>query len=70
MTNGSLMKVESIAEAFCNTFDLHLTIFCLENQFLIFFRVAVLERVFCTLKFGYGCYRCLCLVGVYRLFFH
>ena len=30
MTNGILMKVESIAEcslgAFCNTFDLHLTI--------------------------------------------
>ena len=23
MTNGSLMKVESIAEAFCKTFDLH-----------------------------------------------
>ena len=23
MTNGSLMKVESIAGAFCNTFDLH-----------------------------------------------
>ena len=23
MTNGSLMKAESIAEAFCNTFDLH-----------------------------------------------
>ena len=22
-TNGSLMKVESIAEAFCNAFDLH-----------------------------------------------
>ena len=31
MPNGSLMKVESIAEcslgAFCNTFDLHLAIF-------------------------------------------
>ena len=23
ITNGSLMKVESISEAFCNTFDLH-----------------------------------------------
>ena len=23
MENGSLMKVESIAECFCNTFDLH-----------------------------------------------
>ena len=36
-TNGSLMKVESIAEcslgAFCNTFDLHKAIIGLENQF-------------------------------------
>ena len=40
MTNGSLMKVKNIAEcslgAFCNTFDLHLLIIGLENQFLIF----------------------------------
>ena len=39
-TNGSLMKVESIAEcslgAFCNTFDLHLAIIDLENQYLVF----------------------------------
>ena len=37
MTNGSLMKVESIAEcslgAFCNTFDLHLVIIGLKNNF-------------------------------------
>ena len=36
-TNSSLMKVESIAEcslgAFCNTFDWHLAIMGLENQF-------------------------------------
>ena len=36
-TNGSLLKVESIAErslgAFCNTFDLHLAIIGLGNQF-------------------------------------
>ena len=36
-TNGSLMKVESIAEwflrAFCNTFDLHSAIICLEINF-------------------------------------
>ena len=35
-TNGSLMKVESIAEcsrAFCNTFDLHQAIIGLENLF-------------------------------------
>ena len=36
MENGSLLKVESIAEclkAFCNTFDLHLAIMGIENQF-------------------------------------
>ena len=56
MTNGSLMKVESIAEcspwskrgAFCNTFDFHLAIISLENQFLVFLRVAVLHRFYCT----------------------
>ena len=48
-TNGSLMKVKSIAEcsfgAFCNTFDLHLAIICLENQFLIFFLSGRLGQV-------------------------
>ena len=38
-TNGSLLKIESIAEcslgAFCNTFDLHLAIISPENQFLV-----------------------------------
>ena len=37
MTNGSLMKVKSIAEcslgAFCNTFDLHYAIIGLESHF-------------------------------------
>ena len=41
--NGSLMKVKSIAECsfgafcntFCNTFDLHVAIIGLENQFLV-----------------------------------
>ena len=34
MTNGSLMKVVSIAECSpCNTFDLHYGIIGLENQF-------------------------------------
>ena len=47
MTNGSLTKVESIAEWFCNTFDLHLAIIDLENQFSVFFRVAVLHRFYC-----------------------
>ena len=40
-TNGSFMKVESIAEyslgAFCNTYDLHQAIIGLETQFLVFF---------------------------------
>ena len=44
MTNGSLMQVKSIAdapkEAFCNTFDLHKGIIGLENEFLVFLRVA------------------------------
>ena len=46
MTNGSLMKVESIAE-FCNTFDLNYAIIGLEKQFLVFLRVAVLDRFYC-----------------------
>ena len=44
------MKVDSIAEcsvgAFCNTFDLHLAIIGLENQLLVFLRVAVLHRFY------------------------
>ena len=34
MENGSLMKVESIAE--CSPFDLHSAIFGIENKFLFF----------------------------------
>ena len=48
-TNGSLMKVESIAEcslgAFCNTSDLHLARSSLENQFLVFFLSGRLRQV-------------------------
>ena len=48
-TNDSLMKVECIAEcsfgAFCNTFDLHLAIIGLENQFLVFFLSGRLRQV-------------------------
>ena len=45
MTNGSLMKVESIVECSpCNTFDLYLAKFGIENQILVFFRVTVLHR--------------------------
>ena len=43
------MKVESIAEcsfgAFCNTFDLHLAIIGLENQFSVFFFSGRLKQV-------------------------
>ena len=52
MTNGSLMKVKSIAKcskvvAFCNAFDLYQAKICLEKQFLAFLRVAVLHRFYC-----------------------
>ena len=44
MTNGSLMKVESIAECILQYFWPALTaIIGLKNQFLVIFRVAVLE---------------------------
>ena len=43
----SLMKFESIAECspfdVCNTFDMDLSIIGLENQFVVFLRVAVLH---------------------------
>ena len=49
ITNGSLMKVESIAEcslgAFCNTFDLHSAIIGLENQFFVFFLSGCFRQV-------------------------
>ena len=48
-TNGSLMKIESIAEcsfgAFCITSDLHQAIIGLENQFLVFFLSGRLRQV-------------------------
>ena len=47
--NGSLMKVQSIAEcsigALCNMFDLHLAIISIENQFLVFFLSGRLRQV-------------------------
>ena len=33
--------------AFCNTFDLHKAKTGLENKFLVFLRVAVLDRFYC-----------------------
>ena len=54
MTNGSLMKVESIAnaplEAFCNTVDLHKAIIGIDLQFFVFLRDAVLHRFYCILQ--------------------
>ena len=51
MTNGSLIKIKILQnaplEAFCNTFDLHWGIISLEKQFLVFLRLAVLERFYC-----------------------
>ena len=48
-TNGSLMKVESIAEyslrVFCNTFDMHLAIIGLGNKFLVFYLSGRLRQV-------------------------
>ena len=60
MTNGSIIKVESIAAfgAFCNTFDLHYAIIGLENQFVVFKSVAVLHRFYCIfLSFQYDAVR-------------
>ena len=44
MTNGSLMKVESIA-AFFNTFDQHQEIIGLENRFVVVLPVAMFSQV-------------------------
>ena len=46
MENGSLIKVESIAECSpCNTFDLHQAIIGIEKQFLVFFLCGRLGQV-------------------------
>ena len=49
MTNGGLMKIESIAEcslgAFSITLDLHSVIICLENECLVFFLSGHLRQV-------------------------
>ena len=34
--------------AFCNTFDLHLAIFGIENQFYVILIVAVLHKCYCS----------------------
>ena len=51
MTNGSLMKVKSIAEcskgSILQYFDLHLAIIGLETQFSVVLKVAVLHWFYC-----------------------
>ena len=51
MTTDSLMEVKSIAElalgAFYNTFYIYFMITELDNQFLIFLRMAILHRFYC-----------------------
>ena len=42
------MTFKTIIGAFCNTFDLHYSIIGLEKQYLVFLRVAVLDRFYCT----------------------
>ena len=58
MTNGSLMKVESIAEcspwSILQYFDLHKAIIGLENQFVVYFGVAVLDSLYCIEKVQSG----------------
>ena len=52
------MKVEGFA-AFCNALVLHLAIIGLENQFLVFLRMAVLDRFYCILgKGNQNCAKC------------
>ena len=52
MTNGSLIKVGSIAEctdwSILQSFDLHQATIGLVNQFSVFLRVAVLHRFYCA----------------------
>ena len=58
MTNGSLMKVESIADgAFCNTFDLHYENISLKNNF-VFFLSGFLREVslFWDIDYVYNAY--------------
>ena len=40
MTNGSLIKVESIVESLCSTFDMRLAVIDHENQFVVIFGVS------------------------------
>ena len=58
--------------AFCNTFDLHLAIIGLENQFAVFLRVAVLHRFYCVTSDLKGLFSIvfLFLYEIYDTFFY
>ena len=43
LSGHSKINKPSTLMTFCNTFDLHLAIIGLENQFLVFLRVAILD---------------------------
>ena len=51
-TDYRIMQVKSIAEcsqgAFCNTFDLHLALICLNDLCCVYLWVAVLGRFYCS----------------------
>ena len=70
--NDSLMKVESTAEcslgAFCNTFDLHLAIIGLENQFLVFFLSGRLRQVLLHSQIELFCMFLCCLFFVFDVY--
>ena len=44
-----------LQNAFCNAFGLHKAITSLETQFLVFLRVAVLHRVYCSIRLKFSC---------------
>ena len=56
--------------AFCNTFDLHYVTIGLENQFVVFLRIVVLDRFYCILcievaMYPYG--NCFKILNYYNL---
>ena len=48
ISQGSDRALMTLFGAFCNTFDPHKAIISLETQFLVFMRVAVLHRFYCS----------------------
>ena len=56
-TNGSLMKVKSIAECSCNTFDLYYGIIGLDSQFCLLFEWPLTTGVTVVLSLFLSCFR-------------